>query len=64
MAKTDTDDILDSIGSEIKSNPPAILAKTSQKFGPGRAQKQRVAILLSKARKSGASIPQPKGFKS
>ena len=62
--KTQTDEILENVGGELKDNPPKILAKTAQKFGPGRAQKQRVAILLSKARKQGASIPQPKGFKS
>ncbi len=63
MAKTQTDEILEGIGSELKENPPKILAKTAAKFGPGRAQKQRVAILLSKARKAGASVPQAKGIK-
>jgi hypothetical protein len=45
----------------MKSNPPSILAKTAQKFGPARAKKQKVAILLSKARKEGANVPRPPG---
>jgi hypothetical protein len=48
--------ILESVGHEIKSNPPKILAHTARKFGRADAKKQRVAILLSKARKAGASI--------
>ena len=48
--------ILSGIGSELKDNPPAILAKTRRKKGVGVADKQRVAILLSKARKAGASV--------
>ena len=50
--------ILEDVGHEIKENPPKILAQTAQKFGPARAAKQRVAILLNKARRSGASIPK------
>lgn len=38
-------------GREIKDNPPAILKKTAKKSGKGRAKKQAVAIMLSKARK-------------
>jgi len=48
--------ILDSVGQELKSNPPSVLAKTKAKFGPQRAEKQRVAILLSKSRKLGAKV--------
>ncbi len=60
MAPTEKDsDILEDVGHEIKTNPPAILGKTAAKYGPGRASKQRVAILLSKARKAGASVPKP-----
>ncbi len=58
------EDILESVGSEIKANPPKILGKTAAKYGPGRAQKQRVAILLSKARRAGASIPKSGAYKS
>lgn len=40
-------------GHELKVNPPRVLAKTRRKFGKKRAAKQRVAIMLSKARKGG-----------
>lgn len=49
--------ILSRVGKEIKKNPPRILAKTAKKEGPAAAKKQKVAILLSKARKAGAKIP-------
>lgn len=48
--------ILESVGHELKENPPKQLAKTAKKFGKKDAQKQRVAILLSKARKRGARV--------
>ncbi|KKM78336.1 hypothetical protein LCGC14_1360950 [marine sediment metagenome] len=48
--------ILKSVGKELKKNPPSILAKTRRKKGKAVASKQRVAILLSKARKRGAKI--------
>lgn len=54
MAKTKA--ILKSVGRELKKNPPKILAHTARKFGAADAKKQRVAILLSKARKRGARI--------
>ena len=38
-------------GHEMKVNPPKQLAKTAKKFGAADAKKQRVAIMLSKARK-------------
>lgn len=38
-------------GREMKADPPASLAKTKKKFGAKRARSQKVAILLSKARK-------------
>jgi hypothetical protein len=43
---------------EIQQNPPAILEHTRRKFGPARAEAQRVAIGLSKARAAGASLPR------
>lgn len=46
-------DKLESIGHELKTNPPRILAQTRRKYGAERAEKQRKAILLSKARKRG-----------
>lgn len=39
-------------GEEMKSNPPAILAHTRAKFGAERARRQRIAILLAKARRA------------
>ncbi len=45
--------ILQSVGHELKRNPPKILAKTRRKKGSGAAARQRTAILLSKARKRG-----------
>jgi len=62
--KDETDSILESTGKELKENPPAIVASTRRKFGPARARKQTVAILLNKARKAGASIPKPKSLGS
>ncbi len=54
---TRTAHILEDVGREIKDNPPSILEKTRRKKGVERAEAQRVAILLSKARKSGAIVP-------
>ena len=42
---------IESAGHEMKENPPSVLAKTREKFGSKRAEKQRVAILLNKARR-------------
>lgn len=53
-----TKSILKDVGTELKDNPPAILSHTAEKFGPARAAKQRVAILLNKGRRMGASIPK------
>lgn len=48
--------ILSGIGRELKHNPPAVLAKTRRKKGAKAAERQRVAILLSKARDAGARV--------
>ena len=48
---------LEAAFKEIKVAPPRILANTRKKSGPVRANKQRVAIALNKARSSGANIP-------
>ncbi len=58
MAKhtTRTAHILESVGRELKNNPPSILRKTRRGKGAKAAEKQRVAILLNKARKRGARI--------
>lgn len=50
--------ILKEAFGEIKRDPPAILAKTRRKKGPAQANKQRVAIGLSKARQAGVRIPK------
>ncbi len=42
---------IESAGHEMKVNPPAILSKTKKKFGAKAAKKQKIAIMLSKARK-------------
>jgi len=54
----DKESTLHRIGTELKTNPPAILSHTARKFGKSDANKQRVAILLSKARRAGAHIPK------
>ena len=50
--------ILESVGKELKDNPPSILERTRRKKGVRAAEKQRVAILLNKARKRGAKISE------
>ena len=54
--QTKTKRILQSVGHELKKKPPKILAKTRRKKGKAAAERQRVAILLNKARKRGARI--------
>lgn len=44
---------IEAAGHEMKENPPKQLAKTAKKFGKKRARKQKIAIMLSKARKGG-----------
>jgi hypothetical protein len=46
---------------EIHANPPKILAHTARKFGKADADRQRVAIGLSKARAAGAKVPDKSG---
>lgn len=60
----DKSDALEAIGHELKVNPPAIVNSTRRKFGAARAESQRKAILLSKARAAGVKIPSasPKSF--
>lgn len=50
--------ILKAVGHELKTNPPKVLKKTAKKSGKKRAAKQKIAILLSKARAAGARIPE------
>lgn len=56
--------IIESVGHEMKVNPPKILAHTRAKFGAKRAEEQRVAILLNKARRRGARIKRRKRKRS
>ena len=58
MAKdtTRTARILESVGMELKNRPPRILEKTRRKKGVRAAERQRVAILLNKARSRGARV--------
>jgi len=56
MAKGRSALILSGIAREIKDNPPKILARTRRKKGKRAAEKQRIAILLSKARRAGARV--------
>jgi len=56
--KNKTRRLIKAAGHELKVSPPKILAKTARKSGAKAAAKQRVAIMLSKARAAGASIPQ------
>ncbi len=48
--------IIASVGRELKHNPPKVLAKTRRKKGAKAANRQRTAILLSKARGRGANV--------
>lgn len=50
--------LIEAAGHEMKQNPPRILAKTAKKSGAKQAAKQKVAIMLSKARAAGADIPK------
>ena len=59
MPQTRSARILKSVSHEVKENPPAVLASTRRKFGADRAEAQRTAIILNKARKRGAHIPKP-----
>lgn len=49
-------EMLQKIGHELKHNPPRVLAKTRKKKGKKQAERQRKAILLSKARRAGARV--------
>jgi hypothetical protein len=52
--------ILHKVGAELRDNPPRIVEKTRREKGPEAAEKQRKAILISKARRAGARIPPKK----
>lgn len=48
---------MSAIGQEMKENPPSVVNATRRKFGVQKAKAQSTAILLSKARKAGVSVP-------
>ena len=48
--------ILQEVGHELKTRPPKVLSKTRRKKGAKAAERQRKAILLSKARSKGARV--------
>lgn len=50
---SDKEKVIGRIGKELKKNPPRILASTRQKYGTKVANRQKTAILLSKARRVG-----------
>jgi len=56
MASKSNREILQAMGHELKHNPPRVLAKTRKKKGRKQAERQRRAILLSKARRAGARV--------
>lgn len=45
---------------EVHRNTPKIVERTRRKYGKARAEKQRKAIGLAKARRRGARIPKRK----
>ena len=55
-APSRTKAVMKGVAHEMKKNPPKILAHTRSKFGAKRSEEQRVAIMMNKARKRGASI--------
>jgi hypothetical protein len=44
---------IEKAGKELKDNPPSVLAKTRAKKGAKAAERQRRAIMFSKARREG-----------
>ena len=52
--------LLDQAFHEVHHNSPNAVTRTYAKKGEVRAEKQRVAIALSKARAKGARIPKGK----
>lgn len=54
MRKSPDNPFVEAAASEVHRNPPAILARTRKKKGKAAAERQRVAIMLSKARRAEA----------
>lgn len=51
MSRQPSPGMLSAAFAEVHRKTPAIVKHTAQKFGKKRAEKQRVAIALSKARR-------------
>lgn len=45
---------------EVERDEPEVVGKTRAKFGEKRAERQKIAIALDKARRAGARIPRRK----
>ena len=56
MSKNKRDSSILAVAEEMEMRPPHILEQTRRKKGKSAAEKQRVAIMLSKARRRGARI--------
>jgi len=54
--KAKSEKIVESAFHEVHHDTPEIVTHTRKKFGKADAERQRVAIALSKARKAGAKI--------
>jgi len=54
--KTKSEKKVEAAFHEVHHDTPAIVSHTAKKFGKADAERQRVAIALSKARKAGAKI--------
>lgn len=52
--------LLDEAMREVHGNTPARVKHTRRKFGKKRAERQRRAIAISKAREAGARLPRGK----
>lgn len=63
MAKYPPKAAIQAAGHEMKKEPPKILAKTKRKKGKAAAEKQRVAIMLDKARRGSEGSVKHKGKK-
>ena len=56
--ETETQKKVKAAFKEVKKDEPSIVTKTRKKEGEEAANKQKIAIALSKARKTGAKIPE------
>lgn len=57
--KSKTRTKIDAAFREVHGNVPSRVKQTKRKFGKERAELQKKAIALDKARRKGARIPKP-----